>query len=233
MALLDAAEVVAGYGDTEILHGVSIRVNEGEIVTIIGPNGCGKSTLMKTFVGLVPVKGGTVVFRDQDISSETPGRSFEPDCATSRRRPTSFLRYRSERTWTWERLPARTTTERGSTNVPDVSRPGCAPEREGGQPLRRSAADAGNRPGADARSGVAAARRALGRSVPGGEGVCLRTDPGNQRRRRHGPACGAERPRGAEGIGQGYVLSAGENRLEDAGSALLDNPEVGRLYLGG
>ena len=45
MTLLDACGVVAGYGETEILHGVSITVGMGEVVTIIGPNGCGKSTL--------------------------------------------------------------------------------------------------------------------------------------------------------------------------------------------
>ena len=63
MALLEASDVVAGYGQTEILHGVSIRVEPGEMVTIIGPNGCGKSTLMKAIVGLVRVRSGSVKFQ--------------------------------------------------------------------------------------------------------------------------------------------------------------------------
>ena len=58
MALLEVSKVVAGYGQTEILHGVSLTVEEGEIVTIIGPNGCGKSTLMKTVVGVGEGMGG-------------------------------------------------------------------------------------------------------------------------------------------------------------------------------
>ena len=72
MALLEATEVVAGYGQTEILHGVSVTVDQGEIVTIIGPNGCGKSTLMKAIVGLVKVRTGSVTFQGQDISSLPP-----------------------------------------------------------------------------------------------------------------------------------------------------------------
>ena len=71
MALLEASDVVAGYGETEILHGVSVVVGEGEVVTIIGPNGCGKSTLMKAIVGLVKVRTGSVLFRGSDISRPT------------------------------------------------------------------------------------------------------------------------------------------------------------------
>ena len=72
MALLEVSKVVAGYGQTEILHGVSLTVEEGEIVTIIGPNGCGKSTLMKTVAGLVKAWAGSVNFRRTEISSMPP-----------------------------------------------------------------------------------------------------------------------------------------------------------------
>ena len=53
MSLLEASEINSGYGDIEILHGVSLTVGRGEMVTVIGPNGCGKSTLMKTIFGLL------------------------------------------------------------------------------------------------------------------------------------------------------------------------------------
>ena len=72
MALLEASEVVAGYGETEILQRRIRTVDVGEIVTIIGPNGCGKSTLMKAIVGLVKVRTGSVIFRGADISSKPP-----------------------------------------------------------------------------------------------------------------------------------------------------------------
>ncbi|MCY4110811.1 MAG: ATP-binding cassette domain-containing protein, partial [Chloroflexi bacterium] len=74
MALLEARDIVAGYGETEILHGVSLVVNAGEIVTIIGPNGCGKSTFMKAVVGLVPVRSGAVTFRGVDVTDHAPER---------------------------------------------------------------------------------------------------------------------------------------------------------------
>ena len=56
----------SGYGETEILHGVSIEIYENEIVTIIGPNGCGKSTLMKTIFGLLRATSGSINFLIND-----------------------------------------------------------------------------------------------------------------------------------------------------------------------
>jgi ABC-type branched-subunit amino acid transport system ATPase component len=70
--MLEVEDVFAGYTDVDILGGVSIRIDEGEIVTVIGPNGAGKSTLMKTVFGLTKLRGGRVVFRGQDISDMRP-----------------------------------------------------------------------------------------------------------------------------------------------------------------
>jgi ABC-type branched-subunit amino acid transport system ATPase component len=58
--VLTARDVSAGYGDEDILHGVSIDVKRGTIVAVIGPNGSGKSTLLKTMYGLVPARRGRV-----------------------------------------------------------------------------------------------------------------------------------------------------------------------------
>ena len=67
MPLLDATGVRAGYGDTEIIHGVDMRVDAGEIVTIIGPNGSGKSTMMKAIVGIVQTSAGEIRFDGRHI----------------------------------------------------------------------------------------------------------------------------------------------------------------------
>ncbi len=68
MALLEARNVVAGYGDAEILHGVDLDVGDQEIVTIVGPNGAGKSTLMKAIYGLIDCWKGTVTLNGEDIT---------------------------------------------------------------------------------------------------------------------------------------------------------------------
>ena len=68
MALLEARDVVSGYGDAEILHGVDLDVTDDEIVTIIGPNGAGKSTMMKAVYGLIDCWDGAVTFDGEDIT---------------------------------------------------------------------------------------------------------------------------------------------------------------------
>jgi ABC-type branched-subunit amino acid transport system ATPase component len=72
--VLEASELVSGYGEVEILHGVSLRLDRGEIVAIIGPNGAGKSTFMKAVFGLLKIRSGTVHLEDEDITGMPPER---------------------------------------------------------------------------------------------------------------------------------------------------------------
>jgi len=65
--LLEVNDLVAGYGSGEILQGVGMRIDGGEIVTVIGRNGVGKSTLMKTLIGLLPARSGRVSLRGTPI----------------------------------------------------------------------------------------------------------------------------------------------------------------------
>ncbi len=71
--LLVSEDVVAGYlPEVDILNGVSMSVQEGEIVTVVGPNGAGKSTLIKTIFGLLHPNRGRIMFEGRDISSLKP-----------------------------------------------------------------------------------------------------------------------------------------------------------------
>jgi branched-chain amino acid transport system ATP-binding protein len=69
---LVAENIVSGYGKTMIIHDVSIKVDRGEIVSIIGPNGSGKSTLLKTLFGFLPAIRGKVIFEGEDITNRRP-----------------------------------------------------------------------------------------------------------------------------------------------------------------
>ena len=72
-AILRTEELIAGYvPEVDILNGVSITVNEGEIVTVIGPNGAGKSTLIKTVFGLLHPRAGSITFDGEDIGGRKP-----------------------------------------------------------------------------------------------------------------------------------------------------------------
>ena len=68
MALLEVDEIHTFYGTIEALQGVSLTVEEGEIVTMIGSNGAGKSTTLRSISGLTPPKSGKVVFADENIT---------------------------------------------------------------------------------------------------------------------------------------------------------------------
>ena len=68
MSLLDVEDVWTAYGPIVVNRGVSIEVDEGEIVTIIGSNGAGKSTLLKTIAGLMRPKSGTIRLSDENVT---------------------------------------------------------------------------------------------------------------------------------------------------------------------
>ena len=71
-ALLELAGVEAWYGRAKILHGVGFSVGSGEVVALMGRNGAGKSTTMKTVMGLVPEPQGSIRFEDKEIAGREP-----------------------------------------------------------------------------------------------------------------------------------------------------------------
>jgi branched-chain amino acid transport system ATP-binding protein len=66
--ILQVKDLVVNYGAIQALHGVSFEVNEGEIVTLIGANGAGKSTILRALSGLVRVRGGQILYQGKDLT---------------------------------------------------------------------------------------------------------------------------------------------------------------------
>ncbi len=66
--MLELEDVHACYGPSHVLHGVTLRAGAGEVVSLLGRNGAGKSTTLKAIVGLVEVTGGRIRFEGQDIA---------------------------------------------------------------------------------------------------------------------------------------------------------------------
>jgi len=72
--MLQLESVNAYYGRIQVLREVSLQVTQGEIVAVIGPNGAGKTTLLNAISGIVPPRGGQIVFDGQPITSFSPER---------------------------------------------------------------------------------------------------------------------------------------------------------------
>src|SRR5919197_2083476 len=75
--LLELQYVHVHYGKIEALKGISFSVDEGEIVTLIGSNGAGKSTTLRTISGVRPVSVGSIRFRDREINGVPAHRRVE------------------------------------------------------------------------------------------------------------------------------------------------------------
>jgi branched-chain amino acid transport system ATP-binding protein len=67
--MLEVTALEAGYGASKVLHGMSLRVAAGEVVTLLGRNGMGKSTTVATIMGLLSVRGGDISFDGNDLST--------------------------------------------------------------------------------------------------------------------------------------------------------------------
>ncbi len=79
--MLKIRNLEAGYGKLRILKGITLHVNPGEIVTIIGANGAGKTTLLHTVSGVVSARAGTILFHDRDISATSTDRIVGLGCS--------------------------------------------------------------------------------------------------------------------------------------------------------
>ena len=79
--MLRIRNLETGYGNLRVLKRISLHVNSGEIVTIIGGNGAGKSTLLNTISGSVRSRSGSISFKDQEISQWAPEKIVRLGCS--------------------------------------------------------------------------------------------------------------------------------------------------------
>ena len=232
-AVLQAECVVAGYGEVEILHGVSLVLNQGEIVAVIGPNGAGKSTLLKTVFGLVAVRGGRVQLMGRDVTNLAPdrivqsGMSYVPQ--TDNVFPSLTINENLEMGAFIRRDRLQERLERVYGLFPDIA--GRRGERAGRL------------------SGGERQMLALARALMLDPQVLLLDEPTASLSpimvdsifekigdiNRGGTAIVLVEQNAKEALSfasRAYVLATGENRLEGDAAGLLDNEEVAKLYLG-
>src|SRR5512144_1291957 len=72
MAILEVRDLNSGYGEVQILWGVSLAIQEGKLTSLVGGNGVGKTTLLRTVMGLIRPSKGSVWFEGKDISNLAP-----------------------------------------------------------------------------------------------------------------------------------------------------------------
>ena len=180
MLVLD--DVHAHYGKSHVLHGVSLRIERGEVVGLLGRNGVGKSTTLKAVMGLVRPTGGHVTLEGGDITGLPPHRlarmgiAWVPEDRRIFRLLTVFenLRTGLDRSGVSEARRAEL-LEKVYQSFPVLAE---RRRQAGGHAVGRRAADAGHRPGHDARAQDHPARRA----DRGAHAAHGRPDPGDHPR---------------------------------------------------
>ncbi len=231
--VLEANDIVAGYGEVDILHGVSVTVGRGEMVAIIGPNGAGKSTLLRAIFGLLAARRGQVSLKGQDITNRAPdelvlrGLSYVPQVDNVFPTLTILENLEMGAFVREEGLAER--LDRVLSLFPDLK--GRRGEKAGKL------------------SGGQRQMLALGRALMLDPDVLLLDEPSASLSPKMvdmifdrineissaGTAILLVEQNAHEALSachRGYVLAMGENRLEGEAKSLLNNDEVGKLYLG-
>ena len=234
MSILSVDNIFAGYGETEILHGVSLSIEPGEAVTLFGPNGCGKSTLMKTIFGLLAPKSGKIIFENGDITGMPTDRLIRMGMSYVPQTGNIFPSLTIE-----ENLEMGAFADGGAAAAQIAAMYDMFPD------LRRS-----RRQRAGSLSGGQRQMLAFARALMLKPRLLLLDEPSAGLspivaqlifdRLTDIRAAGIailiieHNIRAALAISdRAYALADGENRLDGSADTLLHNPDIGALYLGG
>ncbi len=236
MALLEFRDVEAGYGSIQILHGVSLHVNAGEVVAVVGPNGAGKSTAFKVIMGLITYLRGEIVFDGRSLIGRRPDQILGLG-----------LGYVPQGRVVFGPMTVRENLEMGAYLERDKAKLATSMDYVFSLFPR-----------------LGERRRQLAGSLSGGEQQMLAMGRALMMRPRmmmlDEPSLGLS-PRFVDDVfdtivglarngltvmlveqnaaraleisDRAYVLELGQNRFEGTGQELLENPEVRRMYLGG
>jgi ABC-type branched-subunit amino acid transport system ATPase component len=234
MALLEARDIVSGYGDVEILHEVSMDVGAEEIVCIIGPNGAGKSTFMRAVFGLLECWEGSVRYDEEDITDLRPDQITELGMC-----------YVPQTENIFPTLSVQENLEMGAYILDEVPQETLRDVFDQFPILEER-----KHQRAESLSGGQQQMLAMGRALMVDPGLMLIDEPSaglapdlveevferivsiNE----GGTAILMVEQNAKQALAnadRGYVLEMGENRFVDDADNLLDNDEVRELYLGG
>jgi ABC-type branched-subunit amino acid transport system ATPase component len=255
--ILQAQDIKSGYGEMEILHGVSMDLDEGEMVVVIGPNGAGKSTLVKTIFGLLRPTGGRVSFRSTDITGFPPrdlvlmGLAYVPQ--SNNTFPTLTVLENLEMGAVTRRISPIPLPWKGASE--SKSRAGMMKDSEIRERAIKTIEMFPNlqpklRERAGALSGGEQQMVALAKSMMLDPDVLLIDEPSAGLAPRlvemvfskiaeineTGTAVVMVEQNAKRALSiadRGYVLETGRNRFEGTGEKLLHDPQVAKLYLGG
>ena len=233
MGILQVSDLVTGYGEAEIVHGVDLDIEREEMVAIIGPNGAGKSTLMRAVFGLIECWEGSVVVAGVDVTDHRPDEITKVGAS-----------YVPQRNNVFPNLTVRENLEMGA--YIDDEAPESAYEAVYERfPILRERKDQQ----AGTMSGGQRQMLAMGRALMMDPRVLFLDEPSaglspiNQdevfQRVRDINAAGVSvvmveqnARRCLEIAHRGYVLDQGRNAYTGTGSQLLADPKVLELYLG-
>ena len=159
--MLQLHDVVASYGAIQALRGISLEVHKGEIVTMLGGNGAGKSTTLRTISGLMHARSGSIEFDGQDITAVPAhklvrlGIGHAPEGRRIFNRLTVLENLQMGAYSRQDKAEIASDYDRVLRPLPEA--PG-APRPVGRDALGRRAADARHRPGSDGPAQAAAPR---------------------------------------------------------------------------